>query len=198
MATIPRSTPSRHQLTVHDFHHMGEAGILGPSDRVELIDGEIIDMSPIGALHAAIVDALTRHFSRHLGESVFIRCQNPIRLDDVNEPEPDIAILRPRADFYMTSHPGPADVLLVVEVVDTSLAYDLGVKVPLYARHGIAETWVIDAVSRRTQVFRHPTGGGYAEASSVEPHEPLLCAGVVTDTGNRLEIDLARLLPPVP
>jgi len=98
----------------------------------------------------------------------------------------------------MTSHPGPTDVLLVVEVADSSLAYDLGTKVPLYARHGIAEAWVIEAVSRRTQVFRHPAGGGYTEASSVEPHEPLSCAGVVTDAGNRLEIDLARLLPPVP
>jgi Uma2 family endonuclease len=183
---------------------MGKTGILGPADRVELINGEIIDMSPIGALHAAIVDLLARHFARRARESVFIRCQNPLRLDDVSEPEPDISILRPRADFYTTGHPGPADVLLVVEVADTSLAYDLGVKVPLYARHGIPEVWVIDATTRRTLVFREPVGGGgagqpagsgYAHEASLEPHELLSCAGVVADSGDLVVVAVARLLP---
>jgi Uma2 family endonuclease len=206
MATIPIAPPTRHLISVDAFHRMGETGILGPADRVELIDGEIIDMSPIGALHAAIVDLLARHFGRRAGESVFIRCQNPLRLDDVSEPEPDIAILRPRADCYTTAHPGPADVLLVVEVADTSLAYDLGVKVPLYARHGIPEVWVIDATTRRTRVFREPVGSGgvgrpagsgYAHESSLEAHEPLSCAGVVADSGDRVAVAMAQLLPPV-
>jgi Uma2 family endonuclease len=179
---------------------MGETGILGPADRVELIDGEIIDMSPIGVLHAAIVDVLARHFGRRAGEAVFIRCQNPLRLDDISEPEPDIAILRPRADLYTTAHPGPTDVLLVIEVADTSLAYDLGTKVPLYARHGVPEVWVIDAATRRTRVFREPAkspevgrpaGSGYAEEVSVEPHEPVSCAGVVDDAGGRVVVELA-------
>ena len=204
MATIPFRAPSRHLISVDAFHRMGEAGILGPGDRVELIDGEIIDMSPIGVLHAALVDALVRHFGRSAGQSVFIRCQNPLRLDDLSEPEPDIAILRPRADFYTTSHPGPADVLLVIEVSDTSLAYDLGTKVPLYARHGIPEVWVIDAATRMTRVFRDLAGGrvagplagsGYATEESLEPHEPLSCAGVVDDAGERVVVELARLLP---
>jgi len=197
MATIPLTTPSRHLITVDAFHRMGETGILGPADRVELIDGEIIDMSPIGALHAAIVDLLARHFARRTGESVFIRCQNPLRLDDVNEPEPDLVILRPRADFYATAHPGPADAMLVIEVADTSLAYDLGVKVPLYARHGIPEVWVIDAATRRTRVFRQPVGNGYTHEASVEPHDPLSCPGVADDAGKRLLVELAQLLPPV-
>jgi Uma2 family endonuclease len=204
MATIPFRAPSRHLISVDAFHRMGETGILGPGDRVELIDGEIIDMSPIGVLHAALVDALVRHFGRSAGQSVFIRCQNPLRLDDLSEPEPDIAILRPRADFYTTSHPGPADVLLVIEVSDTSLAYDLGTKVPLYARHGIPEVWVIDAATRMTRVFRDlaggrvagpPAGSGYATEESLEPHEPLSCAGVVDDAGERVVVELARLLP---
>jgi len=204
MATIPFPAPSRHLISVDAFHRMGEAGILGPGDRVELINGEIIDMSPIGVLHAAIVDALIRHFGRHAGKAVCIRCQNPLRLDDISEPEPDIAIIRPRADFYTTSHPGPADVLLVIEVADTSLAYDLGTKVPLYARHGIPEVWVIDAATRQTRVFREPAGGrepsrsagsGYATEVSVEPHEPLACGGVVDDAGGRLVVELSRLLP---
>jgi Uma2 family endonuclease len=185
---------------------MGETGILGPRDRVELIDGEIIDMSPIGVLHAAIVARLASHFSQRLGPIGVVWCQNPLRLDDISEPEPDIAILRPRADFYMTAHPGAADVLLVIEVADTSLAYDLGTKVPLYARHGIPEVWVIDAATRHTRVFRRPVGNGgtgpsggsgYAEEMFVEPHEAVSCAGVVDDAGGRVVVELARLLPPV-
>ena len=185
---------------------MGETGILGPRERVELIDGEIIDMSPIGVLHAAIVARLASHFSQRLGAMAVVWCQNPLRLDDISEPEPDLAILRPRADFYMTAHPGAADVLLVIEVADTSLAYDLGTKVPLYARHGIPEVWVIDAATRHTRVFRRPVGvggtrpsggSGYAEEVYVEPHEAVSCAGVVDDAGGRVVVELARLLPPV-
>lgn len=206
MATTPFAAPSRHLISVDAFHRMGETGILGPADRVELIEGEIIDMSPIGVLHAAIVARLASYFSQRLGTAGVVWCQNPLRLDDLSEPEPDLAILRPRADFYTTAHPGPADVLLVIEVADTSLAYDLGTKVPLYARHGIPEVWVIDAATRRTRVFRQPVGGreagqptdsGYATEMSVEPHEPLTCAGVVDDAGAPVVVELARLLPVV-
>lgn len=153
MVTLPFAAPARHRISVDAFHRMGEVGILGGADRVELIDGQIIDMSPIGALHAAIVARLASYFSQRLGGVVVVWCQNPVRLDDASEPEPDIAILRPRADFYMTAHPGPTDVLQVIEVADTSLAYDLGTKVPLYARHGIPEAWVIDAATRPTRVL---------------------------------------------
>lgn len=197
MATIPVAAPARHPITVAAFHRMGETGILREGERVELIDGEIIDMSPIGALHAAIVDALVRHFGRQAGDAVVVRCQNPLRLDDVSEPEPDVAVLRPRDDMYTTAHPGPADALLVVEVADTSLAYDIGVKVPLYARHGIPEVWVIDAATRRTTLFRRPVGGRYADESRVEPDGSLSCDAVTTEAGGRLEIVLTRLLPPL-
>jgi len=205
MATIPSAAPSRHLISVDAFHRMGETGILGPRDRVELIDGEIIDMSPIGVLHAAIVARLSSYFSQRLGAMAVVWCQNPLRLDDVSEPEPDIAILRPRADFYTTAHPTAADALLVIEVADTSLAYDLGTKVPLYARHGIPEVWVVDAATRRIRAFRHPVGGreagrsgggGYVEEVSVEPHEAVSCAGVLDGAGGRVAIELARLLPP--
>ena len=206
MATFPFAAPARHRISVDAFHRMGEVGILGAADRVELIDGEIIDMSPIGVMHAAIVARLASHFSQRLGPTAVVWCQNPLRLDEVSEPQPDITILRPRADFYTTAHPGPADVLLVIEVADTSLAYDLGTKVPLYARHGIPEVWVIDAATRRTRVFRQPVGdcgpsspvgSGYAEEMGGEPHEAVSCAGVVDEAGGRVVIELARLLPPV-
>jgi Uma2 family endonuclease len=206
MATIPFAAPSRHLISVDAFHRMGETGILGPADRVELIEGDIIDMSPIGVLHAAIVARLASYFSQRLGGAAVVWCQNPLRLDDISEPEPDIAVLRPRADFYTTAHPAPADVLLVIEVADTSLAYDLGTKVPLYARHGIPEVWVIDAATRRTRVFLQPAGGreagqvtgsGYATDVNVEPHEPLSCDIVIDDAGGQVVVELARLLPTV-
>jgi len=206
MATMSSAAPARHVISVAAFHRMGEAGILGPSDRVELIDGELIDMSPIGVLHAAIVARLASYFSQQLGTAAVVWCQNPLRLDDISEPEPDIAILRPRADFYMTGHPGPADALLVIEVADTSLAYDLGTKVPLYARHGIPEVWVVDAATRQTGVFRGPTGrdsagppggSGYADEASVAPHESLSCAALLDVAGARVVVELARLLPTV-
>jgi Uma2 family endonuclease len=205
MATSQVVAPARHLISAEAFERMGEAGILGPADRVELIAGEIIDMSPIGAMHAALVDLLARHFGRWAGESLFVRCQNPLRLDDLSEPEPDLTILRPRADCYTTAHPGPADVLLVIEVADSSPAYDLDTKVPLYARHGIPEVWVMDAATRRTRVFRRPAGtgearprpaSGYIEEASVEPGESLACPGVVDDAGGCVVVELARLLPP--
>ena len=197
MATIPRAAPTRHRLSVDDFHRMAEAGILAPTDRVELIDGEIIDMSPIGALHAAIVDRIVRHLVRNLGDSSVVRCQNPLRLDDESEPEPDIAIVRARADGYMSELPGPGDVLLVIEVADTSLAWDLGVKVPLYARHGIPETWVIDAATRQTRVFRGPTNGRYEAESLVGPADALSSPGLPSESGVPISLSLATLLPTV-
>jgi Uma2 family endonuclease len=196
MATLPVPAPARHLISVEAFHRMAETGILDPADRVELIDGEIFDMSPIGVLHAALVARLATYFSQKLGGAAVVWCQNPVRLDDASEPEPDIAILRPRADFYATSHPGPADLLLVIEVADTSLAFDLGTKVPLYARHGIPEVWVIDAATRRTRVFRRPTATGYAAETSVEPREQLFCCGVIDEAGGPVVVELDRLLPP--
>ena len=196
MATIPRTAPRRHRLTVSDFHRMGEAGIFAAGDRVELIDGEVIDMSPIGALHAAIVALLTASLCRSVGSGVIVRCQNPIRLDDSSEPEPDIALLRPRADGYMSAHPGPEDVLVVIEVADTSLAYDLGVKVPLYARHGIPEAWVIDAATRQTRVFREPSAEGYRRELLVGPEETLASAVLTEDAGAAVSVTLSHLLPP--
>jgi Uma2 family endonuclease len=172
MATLPadRVAVSRHRLTVADFRRMGEVGILGPDDRVELIAGEIIDMSPIRSLHAALGRAIATALTHHIREQALLAIQDPLALDDTSQPQPDLAILRPRADFYAAAHPGPADVLLVIEVADTTLAFDLDVKVPLYAAAGVPEAWVIEAASRRTHVFRRPDGGRYAERHVIEPN----------------------------
>jgi Uma2 family endonuclease len=199
MATLPAdiSAPSRHRLTVADYRRMGETGIIAAKDRVELIEGEIIDMSPIGSLHAALVDMVASLLHQHCGRSAIVRNQNPLALDDVSQPQPDITVLKSRQDFYSTAHPGPADVLLVIEVADTSLSFDLGVKVPLYAAHGIPEVWVIDAASRRTHRFRRPEGGRYAEQDVVEPTETLACGGAMAgrEPLAGVSLTLGTLLP---
>ena len=190
MATTAVDSLQRHRLTVADYHQMAEAGILGPDDRVELIAGEVLDMSPIGSLHAALVAAVAEHFSRAAAGKLTVWSQNPIRLDDLSEPQPDIALVRPRADFYATAHPTVADVFLIIEVAETSLAYDLGVKVPLYARHGIPEVWVIDAATRITHRFRGPGPAGYAEQATIAAETPLESAALPSDARS-----LAAILP---
>jgi Uma2 family endonuclease len=191
MATMPGELMTRHRLTVNDYHQMAGSGILGPDDRVELIAGEVLDMSPIGSLHAALVRALARWLAESAGSRAIVAVQDPIRLDDSSEPQPDIALLRPRPDYYAAAHPGPTDTLLMVEVAESSLAYDLGVKVPLYARHGIPEVWVIDAATRTTHCFRGPRPDGYAERSMIAADEPLGCLalpGAVTTLATALPL----------
>lgn len=175
MAAMPSELMTRHRLTVHDYHRMAASGILGRDDRVELIAGEVLDMSPIGSLHAALVRALARWFADSAGPRAIVAVQDPVHLDDSSEPQPDIALLRPQPDYYAAAHPGPADTLLIVEVAESSLPYDLGVKVPLYARHGIPEVWVIDAATRTTHRFRGPRPEGYTDREVLTPEAPLAC-----------------------
>ena len=157
---------TRHKLTVDDYYRMVDAGILGEDDRVELIDGEIIDMAPIGVGHASVVSRITRALVIACGDRAVVSVQNPVRLDDSNEPQPDFAVLRPRVDFYETRHPGPADVLLLVEVSDTSFRYDSTVKLPIYAQAGIAEVWIVDLRDRVVQTYQRPSGARFTQDSS--------------------------------
>jgi len=142
---------------------MAEAGILSEDDRVELIEGEIVEMSPIGSHHAACVNRLTRLFSRQGGDRAIVSVQNPIRLSEYSEPEPDLALLRPRADFYAEALPGPEDTLLVVEVMETSAQYDRERKLPLYAEAGIPEVWLVDLAAECIEVYRRPSPEGYED-----------------------------------
>jgi Uma2 family endonuclease len=130
-------------FTVREFEQMDQAGIFREDDRLELIDGEIFAMAPIGSRHAACVRRLRRLSTPALGERALVDVQNPIVLHDRSEPLPDVILLQPRADFYAASHPWPSDVFLMVEVADTSLDYDQEVKVPAYARSAILEVWVV-------------------------------------------------------
>lgn len=152
---------SRRLFTVSEYHRMAEAGILGEDDRVELIEGEIVEMSPIGSRHAACVRRLNSLFGSRVGERAIVDVQNPVRLGEHSEPQPDLVLLRFRPDLYAAAHPGPEDVLLLVEVVETSGVYDRGVKVPLYAKAGIREVWLADLAEDRVEVYRQPSPQGY-------------------------------------
>ncbi len=143
---------TRRRFTVHDYHRMGEAGILHEDDRVELIEGELVEMAAIGTRHLTCVNGLTRMLVRGVGDEAIVSVQNPVRLDEHSEPQPDLTVLRMRD--YRESLPVPEDVLLLIEVSDTTLAYDRGVKLPLYARSGIREVWIVDLRARGRRTSR--------------------------------------------
>jgi Uma2 family endonuclease len=155
--------PARHRVDVVAYYKMAEAGIFAPNDHVELIGGEIFDMVPIGSGHAGKTNRLFRIFARAVPESLaLVSSQSPLRLDNWNEPQPDLMLLKPRADDYQSRHPGAADVLLLVEVSESSLAYDRGAKLTLYAKFGVPEVWIVDLKGAAIEVFREPGGDGYA------------------------------------
>lgn len=140
---------------------MGEAGILDEDSRVELIEGELIEMSPIGTPHASTIDELNHLFVRRT--DAIVRIQNPIVLGEHSEPEPDIVLAKRIKGGYAKAHPGPKDILLIVEVSDTTLEYDLRVKVPLYARFKVAEVWILDIQNSALEIFREPGATGYRQ-----------------------------------
>jgi Uma2 family endonuclease len=159
--SLAQARAPRRRLTVDDYHRMGDAGILHEDDRVELVDGELFQMASIGSLHAGIVIRLQSRFGAFAGDRYLVSTQNPIQIRPYSEPQPDLALLRPRADTYCGSLPQPSDVLLLVEVSDSSLEWDLDVKIPMYARHGIIESWLVDLEHRAVTVFRDPTQERY-------------------------------------
>jgi len=157
----------RRPLTVAEYHRMGEIGILTEDDRVELIEGELIAMSPIGSEHAGTVNALTRMFVQAVGDRGVVAVRNPVQLHDLSEPQPDFAVLTPRDDDYRRATPRADEVLLIIEVANTSLAYDRAVKRSLYARHGIAEFWIVNLAASEVEVCRTPSGDQYMSISHV-------------------------------
>jgi len=156
---IVKHPPHRLKFSVDDYYRMAEAGILSEDSRVELIDGDIIVMSPIGPRHASVVDRLIDRFATRTANRAILRVQSPIHLNEHNEPEPDLTLLRPRDDFYESSHPGPNDVLLFIEVMDRSADYDRNTKLNLYARFGLSEVWLIDLAQHLVEVYRTPNQG---------------------------------------
>jgi Uma2 family endonuclease len=180
--------PRPHRLTVADYYRMAEVGILAPDARVELIDGEIIDMAPPGSSHAGTVDYLLKVLARAVGDSANVRVQNPVRLSRYSEPQPDLALLRPHEDFYRADHPTAEDLLLVVEVAASSLRFDRKKKVPLYARHGVPEVWLVDLGGQRLVRYRSPEQGTYSLVD-----EPDLRADLGVAALDGVAVDLQRL-----
>lgn len=160
--------PKRRLFTVNEYHQMAHTGILGESDRVELLEGELVEMSPIGTRHAACVKRLNNLFSQRLSQRALVSVQDPIHLGERSEPQPDLVLLKPRADFYSQSHPQPRDILLIIEVADTSVDYDRQVKIPLYAQAGIIEIWLLDLVKEFVEVYRQPVAREYTEIQQLQ------------------------------
>ncbi|MGH8227901.1 MAG: Uma2 family endonuclease [Steroidobacteraceae bacterium] len=160
--------PHRHWISVDEYHRMAEVGLLAPDARVELIEGEIVDMAPIGNSHRGTVMRLDTLLHEALGRRAVVLCQSSIRLDDYSEPEPDLAVLKPRADFYVNASPGATDTLLVIEVSDTTWRYDRTRKVPFYAARGVPEVWLVDLPRSTLYCFRSLSGGRYTEESSTQ------------------------------
>ena len=155
--------PARHLFTITDLEVMSKTGIFPEDARLELICGEIFEMSPIGPRHAACVRRLNNLLARQVGAEAVVDAQNPIILEDRSQPQPDLMLLQPRDDFYASGHPRPEDVLLLIEVGETSVAYDRDVKIPLYAMAGIPEVWLLDLAESVVTVYREPWEGGYRE-----------------------------------
>ena len=161
----------RRRFTVHDYHRMGEARILHEDDRLELIEGEIVEMAAIGTRHFSCVNRLNRLLVISVGDEAVISVQNPVRLNEHTELQPDLAVIRPRD--YRESLPEPDDVLLLIEVSDTTLAYDRGVKLPLYAKAGITEVWIVDLAGETIGRYTGPSGEGYRRADRLRRGQTL-------------------------
>ena len=185
MSAQTESWPRPHRLTVHDYYRMGEVGLLSPDDRTELIEGQIIDMPPIGDRHAAVVRLLNTRLVRAVGDAAEVSSQLLVRLSLRSEPQPDFAIVKSKSGGYR-KHPLPSDVLLLIEVSDSTLRYDLGKRASLYAAHRIPEYWVFDL--QRNRVWRHraPSGRDYTQLDE-------LTAGALPLPTLDTELSLAEL-----
>jgi len=163
----------RHHLTRRDYYRLGEAGILGKTDRVELLEGQLVDMSPIGPRHAIVTENLTELLVTGFAGRAGSRCQLPVVLNDGSEPQPDFALVRRPWRGFPHTHPEPDDIFLLIKVADRSLAFDRTVKLELYARAGIREVWIVDLTTDGVLVHRRPSGGVYGSVVRVEGQEVL-------------------------
>ncbi len=170
MAVLPRAR----RFTVDEYERMVHAGVFASDDRVELIEGEIIEMTPIGLPHASIVDRLNMLMARRLGDRTIVRVQGPVGFVTLHSrPQPDLALLRPRKDYYATRVPSAHDIFLLIEVMDTSVEYDRRRKAPLYARAGVRELWLVDIPAGVVDVQREPSAGGYRDVRTLRRGESL-------------------------
>jgi len=163
--------PERTRISVDRYQKMIAANVFTASDRIQLIEGELIDMAPIGPLHVSLTARLTKFFILGVGDAAFVSPGGPVNLGEFSQPQPDLLLLQPRSDDYATQNPAADDVLLAIEISDTTLAFDQGIKRTLYARHGVREYWIIDVQGKRIHVYRDPSTDGYRQARAVSVTE---------------------------
>lgn len=168
----------RRHFNITEYYRMAAAGVLSEDDRVELIEGEIIEMNPIGSRHAACVGRLTEFLGLLTGREVIVWVQNPVQINDFSEPLPDVALLKRRDDFYAQANPQPADVLLIIEVADSSVEYDRDIKIPLYAGAGITEVWLVNLPKETIEIYTQPIGDVYREIRIVKRGESLAAKSI--------------------
>ncbi|MDE2053010.1 MAG: Uma2 family endonuclease [Gammaproteobacteria bacterium] len=166
-------TPAAKPITIDLYQQMGEKGLLTREDRVQLIEGKILEMPPIGTRHGSVTGRLDRWLNRAVGDAAIVRLSGPVNLGKYSQPQPDLMLLQPRADDYVASHPGPEDVLLLVEVSDSTLEFDQGRKRALYAQFAVPEYWVIDVNSRSIQVYSGPADGEFRSAVEYRPQDTI-------------------------
>jgi Uma2 family endonuclease len=155
------SVYERHRITLDEYHRMAEAGVFNPDARIELVEGELIEMAPIYPPHASAVDRILYQFITRLRGRAWVRCQNPVTLPPDSEPQPDVVLARLDPRSFRDHHPGPDEILLAVEVAESTLELDRGIKIPLYARSGIREVWLVNLVDDEIIVYREPTEAWY-------------------------------------
>jgi Uma2 family endonuclease len=168
----------KHFFTIDEYYLMAQGGVFAEDDRLELIEGEVIEMSPIREHHSGCLNRLNKLLHRSVGELAIVSVQAPISSDDFSEPQPDVALLKPRADFYSNSHPTPADVLVIIEVADTSVEYDRRVKLPLYARAGIPEAWLVILPKDSIEVHSEPKNGKYQKVQRLKRGKTVVSASL--------------------
>ncbi|EDN70444.1 Protein of unknown function DUF820 [Beggiatoa sp. PS] len=166
--------PHKYCVNVSEWHKMGKHQIFPPTAKMELIEGEIIEMAPIGPTHAGCVFNLIELFASQKGKTAFLNVQNPIQLSNFSEPEPDVVLLRPNSQLYKQGHPTAADILLLIEVADTSVQYDRDTKIPLYASDGIIECWLVDLNAKIVEIYQNPTKNGYIDKQTFHSGQILI------------------------
>jgi len=166
---------TQHRFSIKDYYRMAETGVLRPDARVELLDGKIIDVSPIGPFHGGVVGRLTRLFSKLSKDRWLVWPQNPLRLDDHSEPEPDVMLIKPAPDDYTLRHPQPADVFLLIEVSDSTLELDQMEKVPAYGRAGVVEVWIVNLQDAVIEVYREAHFAGYGSKTILRAGDQIAC-----------------------
>jgi Uma2 family endonuclease len=181
----------RHLFTIDEWHHMGATGLFGEDARVELLDGEVIEMAPIGSRHAGCVKYLARALIEAAGDRAVVAVQDPVVLNSRSEPQPDLAVLAPRADGYRDAHPVPSEILLLIEVADTTLSFDRDTKAPTYGRAGVPECWIVDLAGDQILVMGSPGGAGFEDVRQARRGEQV---GLIALPG--VVIDVAAVLGP--